>query len=119
MNNEFDQTVEKINAGEKFVPIQNFKNEDERQRYFAAIAVNERRLIQAAREKISASEEAKSQATRQRIADQQRAEALSRWKMAGGDAATFEAAWPQLQQQMLMNAVTKQQQVTPAFGARF
>jgi hypothetical protein len=122
MNNDnelLDETIEKINAGEKFTPISNFKNDDEARRYFAAIANNERRLINAARAKISASEEAKNQATRQRIEDQQRNEALTRWKMAGGDAATFEAAWPQLQRQMLMNAATQQQQAAPAFTVRF
>ena len=66
MNNDnelLDETIEKINAGEKFTPISNFKNDDEARRYFAAIANNERRLINAARAKISASEEAKNQAT--------------------------------------------------------
>lgn len=106
MNNELEETIEKINAGEKFTPISSFKNDDEARRYIAAINAKEARLTQALREKIIATDTAKSEATRQRIADQQRAEALAKWKAAGGDAATFEAAWPQIHQQMLISAAT-------------
>ena len=108
MNNElFEETIEKINAGEKFTPISHFKNDDEARRYIAAINAKEQRLTQALREKISASEDAKIEATRQRIVDQQRAEALAKWKMAGGDESTFAEAWPQIHQQMLISAATK------------
>ena len=107
MNNElFDETIEKINAGEKFTPISHFKNDDEARRYIAAINAKEQRLTQALREKVIADDTAKSEATRQRVIDGQKAEALAKWKMAGGDAATFEAAWPQIHQQMLISAAT-------------
>lgn len=119
MNNELlDETIKKINAGETFTPISNFKNDDERAQYFAAIANNEQRLIKAARAKEGATEAAKSEATRQRVIDQQRNEALSKWKAAGGDEATFAATWPQIQQQMLINAATAKP-TAPAFSARF
>ena len=108
MNNElFDETIKKINAGETFTPITRFATDDEARRYIAAINAKEQRLTQALREKISASEDAKSQAARQRIVDQQRAEALAKWKMAGGDESTFAEAWPQIHQQMLISAATK------------
>ena len=107
MNNElFDETIKKINAGETFTPITRFATDDEARRYIAAINAKEQRLTQALREKISASEDAKIEATRQRIVDQQRAEALAKWKMAGGDEATFAEAWPQIQREMLVRAAT-------------
>ena len=109
MNNDnelLEETIAKINAGEKFTPISHFKNDDEARRYIAAINAKEARLTQALREKISASEDAKIEATRQRIVDQQRAEALAKWKMAGGDEATFAEAWPQIQREMLVRAAT-------------
>ena len=107
MNNElFDETIKKINAGDPFTPVTRFSTDDEARRYIAAINAKEARLTQALREKIIATDTAKSEATRQRIAGQQRAEALAKWKMAGGDAETFEAAWPQIHQQMLVRAAT-------------
>lgn len=117
MNNELlDDTIKKINAGEAFTPISSFKNDDERARYFAAIASNERRLMNAARAREGASEAAKSEAARQRVIDQQRNEALSKWKAAGGDEATFAATWPQIYQQMLISAATTKP-TAPAFNA--
>ena len=107
MNNELlEETIEKINAGEKFTPISNFKNDDEARRYIAAINAKEARLTQALREKTLADDAAKSEATRQRIVDGQKTEALAKWKAAGGDAATFAEAWPQIQREMLVRAAT-------------
>ena len=107
MNNElFDETIKKINAGETFTPVTRFNNDDEARRYIAAINAKEARLTQALREKISASEDAKIEATRQRVVDLQKAEALNKWKMAGGDEATFAEAWPQIQREMLVRAAT-------------
>ena len=107
MNNElFDETIKKINAGDPFTPITRFATDDEARRYIAAINAKEARLTQALREKTLADDTAKIEATRQRIIDGQKAEALIKWKAAGGDAATFAEAWPQIQQQLLMNAAT-------------
>ena len=107
MNNElFDETIKKINAGETFTPVTRFGTDDEARRYIAAINAKEARLTQALREKVIAIDVAKSEATRQRVIETQKAEALTRWKMAGGDAETFEAAWPQIHQQMLVRAAT-------------
>ena len=108
MNNELlEETIAKINAGEKFTPISSFKNDDEARRYIAAINAKEARLTQALREKIIATDTAKSEATRQRVIDGQKTEALAKWKAAGGDEATFAEAWPQIHQQMLISAATK------------
>lgn len=107
MNNELEETIEKINAGEKFTPISSFKNDDEARRYIAAINAKEARLTQALREKTLAIDTAKSEATRQRIIDGQKTEALAKWKAAGGDEATFAEAWPAIFQQMLISAATK------------
>ena len=108
MNNElFDETIKKINAGETFTPVTRFGTDDEARRYIAAINAKEARLTQALREKIIAADTAKSEATRQRVIDGQKAAALIKWKMAGGDAATFEAAWPDIFQQILISAATK------------
>ena len=107
MNNElFDETIKKINAGETFTPVTRFSTDDEARRYIAAINAKEARLTQALRDKVIAADTAKSEATRQRIIDGQKTEALAKWKMAGGDEATFAEAWPQIQQQMLIRAAT-------------
>lgn len=108
MNNElFDETIKKINAGETFTPVTRFSNDDEARRYIAAIEAKEARTRQALREKTLADDTTKIEATRQRIIDGQKTEALAKWKAAGGDAATFEAAWPDIFQQILISAATK------------
>lgn len=118
MNNELlDETIKKINAGEPFTPVTRFNTDDEARRYIAAINAKEQRLTQAVREKVIATDTAKSEATRKRIIDQQRNEALNKWKAAGGDEATFAEAWPQIQQQMLISAVTTP--TRPAINAYF
>ena len=107
MNNELlEETIAKINAGEKFTPVTRFATDDEARRYIAAIVAKEQRLNQALREKAIATDTAKSEATRQRIAETQKAAALAKWKAAGGDDATFAEAWPQIRQQMLISAAT-------------
>ena len=107
MNNELlDETIKKINAGETFIPVTRFSNDDEARRYIAAINAKEARLTQALRDKVIAADTAKSEATRQRVVDLQKAEALNKWKMAGGDEATFAEAWPQIQREMLVRAAT-------------
>ena len=107
MNNELlDETIKKINAGDPFTPVTRFNTDDEARRYIAAINAKEQRLTQAVREKVIAADTAKSEATRQRVIDGQKTAALTRWKMAGGDEATFAEAWPQIHQQMLINAAT-------------
>ncbi len=107
MNNELlEETIKKINAGDPFTPVTRFGTDDEARRYIAAINAKEQRLTQALREKVIASDVAKSEATRQRIIETQKTEALTRWKMAGGDEATFVEAWPLIRQQMLISAAT-------------
>ena len=119
MTNELlNETIKKINSGEQFTPISDFKNDDESRRYFAAIAANEARLINAVRAKERADEAAKIEALRQRVIDSQKAEALKKWKAAGGDELTFAATWPQIRQQMLIDAATAKPK-TPAFNTRF
>ena len=119
MSNEIlDETIRKINAGEQFTPISVFKDGDESRRYFAAIAANEQRLIKAARAKASADEAAKVEAARQRVTDLQKAEALKKWKAAGGDESTFAATWPEIRQRMLIDAATAKP-TPPAFDTRF
>ena len=107
MNNElFDETIKKINAGDPFTPVTRFSNDDEARRYIAAINAKEARLTQALREKTLADDTAKIEATRQRVIDGQKTAALAKWKAAGGDAATFAEAWPQIQREMLISAAT-------------
>ena len=118
MNNELlDETIKKINAGEPFTPVTRFNTDDEARRYIAAINAKEQRLTQAVREKTLAVDTAKSEATRKRIIDTQKTEALTRWKMAGGDEATFAEAWPQIHQQLLISAATTP--TRPAINAYF
>ena len=108
MNNELlEETIKKINAGETFTPVTRFNTDDEARRYIAAINAKEQRTRLALREKTLADDAAKIEATRQRVIDGQKAEALIKWKMAGGDEAAFAEAWPLIHQQMLISAATK------------
>lgn len=118
MNNELlDETIKKINAGEPFTPVTRFNTDDDARRYIAAINAKEQRLTQAVREKVIAADTAKSEATRKRIIETQKTEALNKWKAAGGDEATFAEAWPQIHQQMLISAATTP--TRPAINAYF
>ena len=107
MNNELlEETIKKINAGETFTPVTRFNTDDEARRYIAAINAKEQRTRLALREKTLADDAAKIEATRQRVVDLQKTEALNKWKMAGGDEAAFAEAWPQIQREMLVRAAT-------------
>lgn len=101
-----EQTINAINAGEKFTPITIFDSEADKQRYRAAIAANERRLQAAVRQKLISEDVAKSDATRQKLIDAQKQQALTKWKLAGGDESAFDEAWPDIQRQLLISAAS-------------
>ena len=102
----FEQTILAIDAGEKFTPITVFDSEDDKRRYRAAIAANEQRLQAAVRQKLISEDVAKSDASRQKLIDAKKQQALTKWKLAGGDEASFAEAWPDIQRQLLINAAS-------------
>jgi len=102
----FEQTISAINAGEKFTPLTTFDSEDDKRRYRDAIEANERRLQAAVRQKLISEDVAKSDATRQKLIDAQKQQALTKWKLAGGDESAFNEAWPDIQRQLLISAAS-------------
>ena len=99
-----EQTINAINACEKFTPITIFDSEADKRRYRAAIEANEQRLQNAVRQKLISEDVNKSDATRQKLIDAQ--QALTKWKAAGGDESAFAEAWPDIQRQLLINAAS-------------